>query len=255
MSTVTSFDLVDIGNNKILVNKGRSVLSKSSIVFSGEGNVLIVEDGCRIENSTIRFNANNAIVFFKKNKFAIRLNLTINNDCTFFLGNDCYFNGILNAVLSEQQNILIGDQCLLSFGIWLRNSDAHLIYDVDTGCRVNKSESIIIGDKVWIGQQASILKGSVIGSGSIIGFGSVVPHKNIGTNEAWGGNPAKLIRRNVFWDATCVHLFTEQQTSQKQCTSNREAVFKDDNKCSMFKAFNSLNKCDIDSKINFLSQL
>ena len=74
MNTVTSFNLVDIGNNKIVVNKDCIVLSKSSIVFSGEGNVLIVEDGCRIENSTIRFNANNAIVFLKKNKFAIRLN-------------------------------------------------------------------------------------------------------------------------------------------------------------------------------------
>lgn len=64
MNTVTSFNLVDIGNNKIVVNKDCSVLSKS--IFSGEGNVLIVEDGCRIENSTIRFNANNAIVFLKK---------------------------------------------------------------------------------------------------------------------------------------------------------------------------------------------
>ena len=65
----------------------------------------------------------------------------------------------MNVILSEQKHLFIGNDCLLSFGIWVRNADPHLIYDVESHKRVNPTKSIYIGDHVWIGQSAMILKG------------------------------------------------------------------------------------------------
>ena len=55
-------------------------------------------------------------------------------------------------------------------------------------------EKVIIGNDVWIGTGAVILKGVRIGNGSVIGANSVV-NKDIPENEIWAGNPVKYIKK------------------------------------------------------------
>lgn len=52
----------------------------------------------------------------------------------------------------------------------------------------------IIGNDVWIGQNAILKQGIVVGTGAIIGMGSVVT-KNVEPFTIVAGNPAKLIRK------------------------------------------------------------
>ena len=52
----------------------------------------------------------------------------------------------------------------------------------------------VIGNDVWIGQNAVILPGVHIGDGAIIGAGSVVG-SNVAAYTIVAGNPAKLIRK------------------------------------------------------------
>ncbi len=52
---------------------------------------------------------------------------------------------------------------------------------------------IIIGDDVWIAENAIILKGVTIGNGAIVGAGAVVT-KDVPAYGIVGGNPAKLIK-------------------------------------------------------------
>ena len=59
--------------------------------------------------------------------------------------------------------------------------------------------SIIIGDRVWIGTQATILKNAQIANDTIIGARSVVTKKFDKSNIAIAGNPAKIIKENVAW--------------------------------------------------------
>ena len=54
----------------------------------------------------------------------------------------------------------------------------------------------MIGNDVWIGTGAIILKGTCIGDGSVIGAGAVVTH-NIGNCEIWAGNPARKIKERL----------------------------------------------------------
>ncbi|MFH1366679.1 MAG: DapH/DapD/GlmU-related protein [Patescibacteria group bacterium] len=51
-----------------------------------------------------------------------------------------------------------------------------------------------MGDNVFIGANATILKGSTIGSRSILGAGSVL-RGTIGDDELWLGNPAIFVKK------------------------------------------------------------
>lgn len=80
----------------------------------------------------------------------------------------------------------------------MRNSDAHLIYSCSSGRRINPTQSIYVGEHVWMGQDVRLLKGTQIDSGSIIGAASVVAGKKIMHNSSWSANPSRQIGEGVF---------------------------------------------------------
>ena len=55
----------------------------------------------------------------------------------------------------------------------------------------SKSAPVTIGDNVWIGKRAIILKGVTVGDGSIVGMGAVVT-KDVPPYSIAVGNPAKI---------------------------------------------------------------
>ena len=57
---------------------------------------------------------------------------------------------------------------------------------------------IDIGNHVWIGSKANILKGIKIGEGAIVASGAVVT-KDVPEHSLVAGDPAKVIRQNVEW--------------------------------------------------------
>ena len=56
-----------------------------------------------------------------------------------------------------------------------------------------KSEEVIIGDNVFIGMEALILKGVHIGEGAIIGARTVVT-KDVPDHSIVAGNPSRIIK-------------------------------------------------------------
>ena len=163
-----------------------------------------------------------------KNRHVYSMDISVNNNCSITFGRDCYFNGQLHAIASEETDIFIGDDCLFSFGVWVRTADPHLIYDAETHRRINPSRSVYIGDHVWIGQNALILKGTRIGSGAIIGAGSVVSGKTITSNSSWAGNPVRKKRDGIFWDEPCVHTWTSEMTEKHEIRKTRKFIFNPD---------------------------
>ena len=61
------------------------------------------------------------------------------------------------------------------------------------------SKPVHIGNHVWIGRSAIILKGVTIGAGAIVGAGSVVT-RDVPARSLVAGNPAKVIKENVEWE-------------------------------------------------------
>ncbi|MCS2892745.1 Coenzyme F420 hydrogenase/dehydrogenase, beta subunit C-terminal domain [Parabacteroides faecis] len=60
------------------------------------------------------------------------------------------------------------------------------------------AKPVYIGDNVWIGYRALIMKGVTIGEGSIIAANAVVT-KDVPPHCIVAGNPARIIRRNIKW--------------------------------------------------------
>ncbi len=226
MTVITQPDMLNTpdNNNKFMGELPKMV--NSSIKFAGSNNILFCEKNVTLVNSTITFNANNSLIYLSESCKDYKVNLTVNNNSALYFGKNNYFNGIFTIILSEQKHFLAGDDGLYSFGIWARTADPHLIYDVESKNRINPSKSIFIGDHVWIGQNAYILKGTQIDSGSIVGAMSVLSGKRIPHNTSWAGNPAKQIKDNIFWNGACVHGWTDENTKKAQQNPGAKEIFK-----------------------------
>lgn len=102
--------------------------------------------------------------------------------------------------LADKSNIKIGRDCMISFSISFRTTDAHGIYNVETGERLNEEGPIVIGDHVWVGQNVIVSKNVTVESGSIIESSSFLSNSDYGPNSIFAGTPAKKIREHVTWD-------------------------------------------------------
>lgn len=227
------------------------IMKNSKIEFFGTGNILIVEDGVNIVNSSIRFEGNNSVVYLSQSRFNYILDLVVNHNSVFFMGKNNYINSKLSIILSEEKHCFIGNDGLFSLGIWMRTADPHLVYSCETKERKNLSKSIFIGDHVWIGQSAMILKGTQVESGSIIGAMSVVPGKRIAHNESWAGNPCKKIAEAVFWHGACVHKWVSENTKNSM-DFNKYSNGKPNTYIYSYKEGEYINFYELDKKFSTL---
>jgi len=108
------------------------------------------------------------------------------------MGNGNYFNR--NIRITCLGTITIGNGCLFGDSVHLYDHN-HGIDDPNGPFKsqVYERGEIKIGDNVWIGAKATILKGVIIGDGAVVGAGAVVT-KDVVPYAIVGGVPAKLIK-------------------------------------------------------------
>lgn len=89
-----------------------------------------------------------------------------------------------NSDINCSEQIEIGEFCLISYDVCIYDTNSHSTDWRERRERIPfrayeikkpKTSPIIIGNDVWIGKGASILKGAKIGDRSIIGLGTLVP--------------------------------------------------------------------------------
>lgn len=93
--------------------------------------------------------------------------------------------------ISSAHEIRIGNSCMFANGAYVTDSDWHDIYD---RISVGKTEPVLIGNNVWVGDGAVVCKGVTIGENSIIGAGAVVVSP-VPANCIAAGNPAKVVKQ------------------------------------------------------------
>ena len=124
------------------------------------------------------------------NEVTISSSFKILNKGTLKIGDQTYINP--NSIIRIENGLTIGNDCAISWGVTMMDHDAHEM----EGKR--EARPIIIGNHVWIGANATILKGVSIGDGCVIAAGAVVS-KSFGSNQLIGGVPARTIKENVEW--------------------------------------------------------
>lgn len=150
--------VVKEGTNQII---GNVILKNAEIIFKGTNNVFFCKNKLILENCKVRFTGNHSLIYIDENDYPMSLNMRVGNDSVIYIGKDCYVNRTSHLYATERKNIIIGNQLLLSFETYFRTADPHIIYDYNLSKRVNESKSILIGDRVWIGQESLLLKGKV----------------------------------------------------------------------------------------------
>lgn len=193
-------------------------LTNSQINFIGKNNILICEEGVHLYNSIIDFKLDNSILYLSSNCYNYSVNITLHKNNVCFIGKNNFFKGTTTFVLSGAKNIILGDNCFISYNVILRTSDDYCVYKIGSKDYFNHDKSIYVGDHVFLDQN-SMVKGSVIGSGAIIGAGSLVLNMSIRSNTMSVGIPLKTIYENTFWN----HNFNfggDEYEIQKMSQSN-----------------------------------
>ena len=127
-----------------------------------------------------------------------------NGKCT--VGDFTLLNG---ALVMAEERIDIGSHCLVSWNVGIADSDFHPLepaqrlidaqalapFFKDRPPRPKlKTAPVKIGDNVWIGMGAVILKGVTIGDNSVVAAGAIVT-KSIPPNTIVAGNPAEVVKK------------------------------------------------------------
>jgi acetyltransferase-like isoleucine patch superfamily enzyme len=118
-------------------------------------------------------------------QFYSGVRIEIGKGALLSIGNGTYINR--NTTLVAEERLHIGKDCMISWNVSILDTDMHKI-----DSSKNISAPVMIGDKVWIGCGATILKGVDIGEKAVIAAGSVVT-KDVPPYTIVGGNPAKVI--------------------------------------------------------------
>lgn len=103
-----------------------------------------------------------------------------------------YFNGFVQVICAK--GVKIGNDVAIARDVIIRDTDAHDILEENHV----KEKPVEIGNHVWIGTRAMIMKGVTIGDGAIIGAGAIVT-KDVPANSIAVGVPARIIKNNVEW--------------------------------------------------------
>lgn len=165
---------------KIITNNGGRIIFNKAW---GKKNVL---------NGHLYMHPNSNLIINGKFGFYNGAHISISPGAALELGSG-YINKNVN--ISCFKRIKIGNDVAISENVTIRDSDNHRII----ADKYEMSKDIEIGNHVWIGLNATILKGVKIGDGAVIAAGAVVT-RDVPPKCLVGGVPARIIKENIEWE-------------------------------------------------------
>ena len=203
-------------------------VSRMKLKISGRNNVIAIGKmtelkGCRIsilgDNNRITIGENTHLIEGARDRFGCYLSIG-GSDNRITIGNSCYLidveifeedrnnlisvgnnSGVYNRTsLSaiEGTELRIGCNGLISSDVHFRTGDSHTLLD-ENGKRCNPSRNITVGDHVWIGTRAMLLKGAAVAENSVVAATALITKEFSEPNAVLAGNPARVIRRGTNW--------------------------------------------------------
>jgi acetyltransferase-like isoleucine patch superfamily enzyme len=192
------FPIICFGKFSIHKLTGRIIINSESIytgmIQIGEGNV-----GIFPKRGITTLNIVGTIVFKGSSRIGKASSISIGDNSILTIGERFTITAKSTIICSEESNITIGKDTLLSWDILIMSNDFHHIYSNETGTKINSSNDIFIGNNTWIGCRSVILKGSVIPNNSVIAASSVISGKLDMENCIYTGMPIKILNKDIYW--------------------------------------------------------
>lgn len=190
----------DHGNE--IVYDGDVREDKIDIRFKGSNNTLTIAPDADLRDLLVTFSGDNGRIEISpttKKRAGLRFELRCGHESRIWIGPNvgCAGRAFISAV--EGVSVTIGEDVMFAKNIEVRGDDTHPIFDVRTEKRLNPSQSIVVGEHVWIAKHAVVMGGVTIGNGSVIGFRSIVT-SSIPNNCVAVGSPARVVKRDIAWE-------------------------------------------------------
>lgn len=175
-------------------------LKKTSFNIRGKGSRIEIGKATQLHDCHITLYGTGCCVLIKEGGRLANTSLYLEDDLSSIkIG--CKFSIESGHIAStEGQTIIIGDDCMFSNDIEIRNGDSHAIVDMENGLRTNKAQAVTIGNHVWLTTHCRVLKGSSIPDDCIIGNSAVVSGRLEKSHAIYGGSPLRILKENKTWD-------------------------------------------------------
>ena len=183
------------------INKGYVIPLSDAIIQIDNGARIIINGKLRIGNQQVRGARQQTRIWLEEGaELIIRGNFAIGADSYIRVYKNSKLilhNGFFNehVQVTAGDTIEIGNGCAIGRDVVIRSYDGHSVKDE----HFKICKPVSIGEHVWIGQGANILKGVNVGDGAIIAANAVVT-KDVPAHCAVAGNPAKIVKENILWE-------------------------------------------------------
>lgn len=170
------FEGFSVGKKSKIYGSFHVVQYKNGKIFLGD-NVLIVSSHSRA-----------GIGIYAKTKLSVFENAQLK------IGSNVALNG---CIITAKKKITIGDNTMIAPNVIVVDSDFHIPNNLEQRHNLDCSDydkEVCIGNNVWLGMNAIILKGVNIGDNSIVAAGSVVV-RDVPAGVVVAGNPAKVVKQ------------------------------------------------------------
>lgn len=215
-----------VRKNSSFVTGNNCLIENSTIIIDRESDVIFGEN-CKIVDSKIFVTNQGTLLFgndcltksekpyfeadieIKAGKAEFGKNSNVKgkilvNKGSLYMGDNSFLNH--GSEIRCEDSITIGDYVLISYFVDIWDTNTHTLdwlgrkQEIDDGYpntthrKIDPdTQSVVIGNHVWIGKYTAILKGCKIGDKCIIGTRSVVT-KSFPENCLICGNPAKFVK-------------------------------------------------------------
>jgi acetyltransferase-like isoleucine patch superfamily enzyme len=162
---------------RFLTPAGRR-LELDGLAFIGSKVTLQVARGARLELGRWSWIGHGTKIRCHEGEISIGAKTVLGQECT----------------LSAYQRVAIGRECVIADRVMLIDFD-HGAVEVERPIRLQGiyKRDVTVGNNVWIGYGACVLRGVTIGDNAIIGTSAVVT-RDVPANAVVGGVPARVIR-------------------------------------------------------------
>ena len=172
--------IIEIKKGAKIIKNGVLILGWKKFGKSKLETRLLLEKG-----ATLRFDGKTTIGYGS--------DIEVFSDATLSFGGGGATN--IGATIICGDKIVIGKNTMLGRHITIRdNNGSH--YMNRQGYK--NTRPVIIGDKVWLTEQCTVMPGVKIGDGAIVGALSLVV-KNVPANTLVSGHPAEVIDEEILW--------------------------------------------------------
>jgi acetyltransferase-like isoleucine patch superfamily enzyme len=167
--------ILRLGRRKLLLGRR---LKLDGLAFIGPGCVLQVGKDATLELGRWSWLGHGSKIRSHEGTVSIGAKTVLGQECT----------------ISSYQHVSIGHECVIADRVMMIDFD-HGMVEVERPIRLQGiyKRDVRVGNNVWIGYNACILRGVTVGDNAVIGANAVVT-RDVPANAVVGGAPARLIR-------------------------------------------------------------